>query len=434
MENDSRGVLKMATGTGKTVTAIGAINRLRENVAADGSLLILITCPLRNLVRQWGEALKSLNATKVLCYEDVNSWFSEAQQLVNFLQLNNGVGVLVTTHATWSRDDLKELIGKWNKDLLIISDEVHHMGSRRRRGTLPKNANYRLGLSATPERHNDELGTESIFKYFGSVVYELNLREAIKLGCLSRYKYRPVRTYLSTEESVEYTNLSRQIAALLAKNGGSLDDDDDDYVEFMRKVRKRNNLLGNCANKLPTFSQQVISRSEVNYQLVYCSEGKGLEEEKQLNDVLKILGRELGLGARKYISETTSQARINILRDFSRAEIQFVVSMKCLDEGVDLPDARIAYILASSTDPRQWVQRRGRILRRPTTGVEKLAEIIDFVTLPAPGEELNALTKDLLDKEIERIEVFGSDSENGDEATRFIEALRADYGKDDYGN
>jgi len=153
-----------------------------------------------------------------------------------------------------------------------------------------------------------------------------------------------------------------------------------------------------------------------------------------LNDVLKILGHELEMTAKKYISETSAQDRANILRDFSRQEIQFVVSMRCLDEGVDLPDARIAYILASSTDPRQWVQRRGRILRRSSNGEEKLAEIIDFVTLPAPGEELNALTKDLLDKEIERIEVFGSDSENEDEATRFIEALRADYGKDVDGN
>jgi|688.fasta_scaffold12123_9 superfamily II DNA or RNA helicase len=433
MDNSGHGVLKMATGTGKTITAIGAINQLRETEAADSSLLILITCPLINLVKQWGEAVKSLQARTVLCYDGVDSWFSEAQGLINYLQLNNGVGVLITTHSTWARQDLKNLIERWNKNFLIISDEVHHMGSRRRRGALPKNSTYRLGLSATPERHNDEQGTLSIFSYFGPIVYELNLREAIKLGCLSRYLYYPVKTYLSEEETREYVKLSGQIAAILLKNGGALDDDDDDYVEFMRKIRIRNNLLGNCVNKLSSFRNEVIKKGNEFNQLVYCSEGKGLEVEKQLNEVMLILGIELEKSARPYISETSPIARSEILHAFSKAELQFVVSMKCLDEGVDLPDARIAYLLASSTDPRQWVQRRGRILRRSSSGVEKTAEIIDFITLPHPGGEPNSSVDDLITKEIARIKEFGSDSENQNESDSFITEIEQDYGRNPIG-
>jgi len=428
LANGGRGVLKMATGTGKTVTAIGAINQLLKSDESIEPLLILITCPLKNLVEQWDRAMRIEPYKKILCYENRNHWYDSAQRVCNELRdLNSGVGVFITTHSTWSRGDLKGLISRWTGKLLVISDEVHHMGSRKRRSSLPKNATFTLGLSATPERHNDPVGTQEILNYFGDVVYELSIKKAIGLGCLSPYSYRPIRVYLSEEELDEYTKLSGRIAALLAQNGGVLDDDDDDFEEYMTKVRLRNALLGGCESKLEAFRDQAETRKDADYQLVFCSEGKGFNKEKQLDEVLLLLGHDLELSARKYIAETSSEERIRILKEFQKQQLKFVVSMKCLDEGVDLPDARIAYILASSTDPRQWVQRRGRILRLPSNNDLKLAEIIDFVTLPRPNSSLSEAVKRLIDNEIKRIIEFGSDSVNSLDALEFVKSLETDF-------
>ena len=427
--NDGRGILKMATGTGKTITAIEAVNQLIRTGKANGPLLVLITCPLRNLVEQWEKELRNHAYKKVLCYENINNWFDQAQRCLNdLLILENGVVVLITTHATWSRPDLRNLVQTWNGDLLVISDEVHHMGSRKRLPTLPKKAKFTLGLSATPERHNDDIGTQELFSYFGGVVYELSMKEAIRLGCLSPYNYVPIRVYLSDEETVEYSRISGELAAILTKNGGVLDDDDEDFLRFMQLVRLRNALLGGCESKLTAFRHQAEIRRDHDFQLVFCSEGKGLDQaEKQLVGVLQILGHELDLRARKYVSETSSFERNAILDQFKKQEINFVVSMRCLDEGVDLPDARIAYILASSSDPRQWVQRRGRILRLPTNQEVKTAEIIDFVTLPSNSIALNDSVKTLVQSEINRVLEFGNDSLNNAEARVLAEMLTSEF-------
>lgn len=433
--NDGRGILKMATGTGKTITAIEAVNQLIGTGKADGPLLVLITCPLKNLVEQWHKELRNHAYKKVLCYESVNNWFDQAQRYLNDLLISeNGVVVLITTHATWSKQNLRNLVETWNGDFLVISDEVHHMGSRKRLPTLPKKAKFTLGLSATPERHNDDGGTRELFSYFGGVVYELSMKEAIRLGCLSPYNYVPIRVYLSDEETVEYSRISGELASILAKNGGVLDDDDEDFLKFMQLVRLRNALLGGCESKLTAFQHQAEIRKDHNFQLVFCSEGKGLDQdEKQLVGVLQILGHELDLSARKYVSGTSSFERNAILNQFRKQEIKFVVSMRCLDEGVDLPDARIAYILASSSDPRQWVQRRGRILRLPTNQEVKTAEIIDFVTLPSISIALNDSVKTLVQSEINRVLEFGNDSLNNAEARVLADMLTNEFnlGSDD---
>jgi superfamily II DNA or RNA helicase len=234
--------------------------------------------------------------------------------------------------------------------------------------------------------------------------------------------------YLTEEETSEYSRISGELAAILAKNGGVLDDDDDDFTRFMQLIRVRNALLGSCDSKTSSFQNQADIRKDLDYQLVFCSEGKGLDQdEKQLAEVVKILGRDLELGARKYVSETTPSERIKILKEFSEKALKFVVSMRCLDEGVDLPDARVAYLLASSTDPRQWVQRRGRILRLPRDGNVKQAEIIDFVTLPDTSSTLNESVKALVLSEVKRVMEFGEDSVNSAEAGAFAENLMREF-------
>ena len=427
LNSGGRGVLKMATGTGKTVTAIGAIKRLLESRDDIEPLLILITCPLKHLVSQWSQSLRSTPYARVLCYQDKNYWFGEAQQTLNNLQLGVlKVGVFITTHATFTKNDLRALIATWEGSFLFISDEVHHMGSRARSAIVPQNPRFTLGLSATPERHNHETGTEFIFSYFGKIVYELSLRKAIEIGCLSSYKYFPFAVYLSDEEFKTYVRLSQKIAMLSNQNDGGIDADEND--ELYKAIRLRNAELGNCESKLSAFKAEAIERKNEYYQLVYCSEGKSVNQEsKQLDEVLRMLGLELELSARKYIGGTPPDERRQILDSFQTKLLKFVVSMKCLDEGVDIPDARIAYLLASSTDPRQWVQRRGRILRLSSDRKPKLAEVVDFVTFPPSGSS-NEIALALVRNELARVKQFGDDAVNSTDADTFVGIYKKKYG------
>ena len=427
LNSGGRGVLKMATGTGKTVTAIGAIEKLLESRDDVEPLLILITCPLKHLVLQWSQSLCSTPYARVLCYQSKNDWFGKAQQTLNNLRMGQlKVGIFITTHATFTKNDLRALIATWKGSFLLISDEVHHMGSRARSALLPQNPRFTMGLSATPERHNHEVGTEFIFSYFGEIVYNLSLRRAIEIGCLSKYKYVPVAVYLSEDEFNKYTLLSQRIAMLSNQNDGGIDSDENE--ELYKAIRKRNAELGNCESKLPAFKAEVLARKDEPFQLVYCSEGKSeLQDSKQLDEVLKTLGLELELSARKYIGETPPEVRRQILDRFQRKLLKFVVSMRCLDEGVDIPDARIAYLLASSTDPRQWVQRRGRILRLPSDGTSKLAEIVDFVTFPPLGSS-NEIALNLVRNELARVKQFGEDAENPIDADVFVDNFERKFG------
>jgi len=429
LNNGGRGVLKMATGTGKTVTAIGAIEKLLESRDDVEPLLILITCPLKHLVLQWSQSLRSTPHTRVLCYQTKSDWFGKAQQTLNNLRMGQlKVGIFVTTHATFTKNDLRALIATWKGSFLFISDEVHHMGSRARSVLLPQNPTFTMGLSATPERHNHDTGTDFIFSYFGKIVYNLPLRRAIEIGCLSKYKYLPVAVYLSEDEFKKYTLLSQRIAMLSNQNDGGIDSDENE--ELYKAIRKRNAELGNCEGKLPAFKAEVLARKDEAFQLVYCSEGKSeLQDSKQLDEVLLTLGRELELSARKYIGETPPEVRRQILDSFQKKLLKFVVSMRCLDEGVDIPDARIAYLLASSTDPRQWVQRRGRILRLPSDGTSKLAEIVDFVTLPPLGSA-NEIALTLVRNELSRVKQFGEDAENPIVADAFVNNFERIWGLD----
>ena len=427
INNGGRGVLKMATGTGKTVTAIGAIRQLLESEPSVEPLLILITCPYENLITQWDESLSTTHYKRVLCYVSKGIWFGEAQQLLTTLQLQQkGVGIFITTHATFSKENLRNLISSWRGKLLVISDEVHHMGAKSRYEKLPANNTFTMGLSATPERHGDPIGTAAIFEYFGPVVYELPLEKAIQMGFLSPYEYLPIEVHLNDEEFDIYKRLTARIAQLANQTDGELNDDGN--PELYKAFRARNAALGNCESKLAAFKEQVLKRKDLLYQLVYCSEGASeLQEDKQLNEVLKILGHELELTARKYISGVSKADRQKILNDLKARNLKFVVSMKCLDEGVDIPDALVAYILASSTDPRQWVQRRGRILRLPSDGQPKLATILDFVTLPPIGLTSD-IARNLVDKELERVGQFGKDSMNPEVAQKFDSEIRKTYG------
>ncbi|MDT0270876.1 helicase-related protein [Streptomyces sp. DSM 44915] len=293
-----------------------------------------------------------------------------------------------------------------------------------------------MGLSATPERWFDDDGTAALREYFGDIVFEMGIGDAIKAGALCRYRYTPVLVELDDEEAELYAEVTVKIAKALSAHQFS--DDADEDSPLGRLLRKRANILGHARAKLPALRGEIAKRHNDWFQLLYCAEGRHpladgvhgkLDEPTQLDQTLRMVGHELRMPAAKYISDTLREQRRAILRRFSAGnDLQVLLSMRCLDEGVDVPAARTAYLLASSSNPRQFIQRRGRVLRRAPG--KDVADIVDFIVVPPDGIE--ALHREserrMVARELSRVTEFARLADNEAATLDTLRPLRQRYG------
>ena len=432
-----RGVLKMATGTGKTKTALMAASHVGRVEADRGQTLVtVIVAPFQHLVDQWIEEVKEFGTTPIGVYESSKKWTPVVSDALDSVRLGGSSGVvLVATNASLALDIFQDLLKRIDSPLLMIGDEVHNLGSERMAVRLPTNATYRLGLSATPERYMDDAGTKRIFDYFGPVVFEIDLGQAIEMGALCHYNYYPRLIELDDEEMEAYAALTVQIAALLG-SGENLEDAAADSP-LGQLLRKRSAILGHAAGKLPEFARDLQRHRDDWYQLVYCAEGnrpafdEAIEPTRnQVRDTLELVGTQMGLSAHDYVSDTPRAERRALLRRFkSGDDLRSLVAMRCLDEGVDIPDARIAYILASSTNPRQFIQRRGRLLRK-VPGEEKVATIYDYLAIPqqTAAGVISDTERSLARRELERAMEFAEQADNYAECLASLRPIKERYG------
>lgn len=436
LANGGRGVFKLATGTGKTKTALMAASLvLKAEMDKERPLAVVVSAPYQHLVDQWVDEIRSFGVDPIAVYESSARWAPRVEDALAALRLGQlPVVVFVTTNASLVLPAFQSALERISCPLLFIGDEVHNLGSPQLLKALPPTALYRLGLSATPERFMDPDGTAAIFDYFGPIVCEVDLGEAIRLGALCRYEYFPRIVELDSEEVSLYADLSAQIAARLAA-GDSLEDASADSALGLL-LRKRSGVLGHAAGKLPTLQRDLMTHASDWYQLVYCAEGRrpgadnyGQPGDRQIEDVTMLIGEEMGLAAHRYVAETPRQDRRALLRRFQTGnDLRFLIAMKCLDEGVDIPDARVAYILASSSNPRQFIQRRGRLLRI-SSDPHKRAIIYDYLAVPPDGSEPPAdFERKLVKRELERADEFGRLSDNYAETLNALRPLRQRYG------
>jgi len=437
--NKGVGVFKMATGTGKTFTALALVSRFFSSFERRKQpLLLIIVCPLKQLVDQWADNVRDFGVVSLKCYDENPHWRSRMRAILQ--ELNFGgpkFEAIVVTTDTFRGDTFQELLKQFNREILLVADEVHNFGSGQLLARLPSFVRYRLGLSATPERF-DEDETQKIYDYFGEVVFELDLKAAIEMGALCRYRYYLVPTYLDPDEMEKYNALAREIGRIYAiRSGGSGIDDDNGQLGALLGERAR--VLGHCAAKVPALKKEVRLRQDQMFQLVYCAEGWPPlrdDEDKQIDIVQKFIGVDLGERVSKYVHGVSKNDRSQLLNRFSSGvDLKFLLSMKCLDEGVDIPDARVAYLLASSKNPRQSVQRRGRVLRQPPNGDEKIAEIVDFLALPSfdlldTNDGDIAIELKLVRQELERARDFAELAVNRDEAVTSINGVMKMFGID----
>lgn len=432
--NNYKGILKLSTGSGKTITSIVAATKIFEARKKNNTPTVLIvSVPYKELASQWVENLNVFNIHPIKCWESRNRWFNDLKKEV--LDINmRAIDFLavVVVNRTMESADFKNVIGTLDSNMLmLIGDECHNHGSKKTNESLP-DAFYRMGLSATPFRsENDEVDSpfpneskERILAYYGDIVSEYSLGDAINDGVLCEYNYYIVPVFLTAYEQDEYERLSTEIGKLIGQSTNGLSKYQRGQLTSLCGSRSR--LLGSAENKLTALKDLAskVPSAERKLSLFYCGEGKirdengtSLDEQKVIQAVSKTLADE-GWKTSQFTSLETASDRRTIMRNFVNGDIDALVSMKVLDEGVDVPDCRKAFILASTRNPRQYVQRRGRVLRKAQG--KDVAEIYDFVILPT--SDSNA-SRALRAAELERIDDFVLLANNRLSVEREVERL-----------
>ncbi|MDJ0615399.1 MAG: DNA phosphorothioation system restriction enzyme [Calothrix sp. MO_192.B10] len=430
--NNGRGTLKMATGSGKTITALAIICELYKQIQLQ---VLLVICPYRHLVTQWARECEKFNLQPILAFENVRSWQSQlSTQLYNVRSGSQEFLTVITTNSTFITEGFQSQIKYLPEKTVIVGDEAHNLGSPKLEESLPRSVGLRLGLSATPERYFDAGGTQSVLNYFGAVLQpEFTLKDAIEQGALVHYLYYPILVELTEAESRAYAKLTQKIGrALLYREKENVAAPDwEEHEDLKPLLMQRARLIGAAENKLKALKQLMLPRRETTHTLFYCSEGSpelGQHSNlHQLKAVAKILGLELGYRIATYTAQTPLKTREVLRRQFESGELQGLVAIRCLDEGVDIPAIQTAVILASSGNPRQFIQRRGRVLR-PHPGKER-ATIFDMIVLP-PDLDRNTLEveRNLLKKELRRFVEFADLADNSGAARIKLLDLQARYG------
>jgi superfamily II DNA or RNA helicase len=433
LSNRGRGILKMATGTGKTKTSVIAATKLADVLRQrEEPLVLLIIAPLQHLVDQWITEVEGFGVRPIPVYESSQKWLPLVEEQLSEVRLGQRpIVAMVATNASFAGDRFQSVLSRISQPLLVIADEAHNLGSSAYRSSLPSNATYRLALSATPERWFDDEGTDALIDYFGPIVFELGLGDAINMGALCRYTYQPRLVELNDAETQLYVDLSAQIAKNVAAGESVMDADPNSALSYL--LRQRAGVLGHAEGKLAMLRSDLDARAHSWFQLVYCAEGTRPAPQgeprgpNQLREVMNVVGNELHLAAHSYISDTPRPERKVLLRRFGTGDdLRVLVAMRCLDEGVDIPDARTGYLLASSSNPRQFIQRRGRLLRL-ADGKDR-ADIFDYLAVPPAGTPINFdIERNLLTRELERANEFGKLSENYETTLDVLRPLKERY-------
>ncbi|MEP0752103.1 DNA phosphorothioation system restriction enzyme [Trichocoleus sp. Lan] len=425
--NQGRGTLKMATGSGKTITALAIATSLYQQIALQ---VLVVVCPYRHLVTQWARECEKFGLQPVLAFENVRNWQSQlSTQLYNLRSGNQRFLTLITTNATLMSEGLQSQLKYFPDKTLIVGDEAHNLGARQLEKSLPSKVGLRLALSATPERYFDDEGTQSLFDYFGRVLEpEFTLKDAIQQGALVHYLYYPILVELTEAEARAYVKLTARIGRALLfqeRENGASKSNWEDREELKPLLMQRARLIGAATNKLTALRQLMSKRLDTTHTLFYCGDGS-VESTRQLKAVAKILGDELGYRINTYTAQTPLSERENLRCQFESGDLQGLVAIRCLDEGVDIPAIQNAVILASSSNPRQFIQRRGRILR-PHPGKQR-ATLFDMIVVPPElDRETLEIERNLLRKELRRFVEFADLADNAGEARVKLLDLQRNY-------
>lgn len=433
--NNQKGLFAMATGTGKTLTSLNCLLQIYNKTNCYKAIILV---PTITLVEQWEGECKKFNFNNIVkVCSKYPQWQTEIDRikLKETMDSSSASYIIISTYASFVRDKVFPVLNSFpKKRLLFIADEAHNMGSGRmmdKIGGIPYLR--RIGLSATPKRQFDDDGNRQLYEFFGSskqFTFEYSMQEAIDNGFLCRYYYYPHIVRLTDAEMAEYMEISRKLAKMYSSSKKDFKKGDD-ILKILLLKRKR--IIQKAINKEEAFRQIVNGRytekGNLKYTLVYAPEGNRIDDNSSdIYDTVEVIGddEETNHIIDKYtqivqeISPITtvkkftsdSSDRDKILSDFANGDLEVLTSMKCLDEGVDVPRSELAIFCASTGNPRQFIQRRGRILR--THKDKKYAYIHDLVVVPeiSSASETFEMERSLLEGELIRVRDFALMSEN----------------------
>jgi superfamily II DNA or RNA helicase len=411
-ENGNKGILEMATGTGKTITALSAAVKLLDEKK---NLITVIICPYIHLAQQWVQEAEKFGYRPILVAESKSKWLENVQSLVrDFKSDRVEEGSIVTTNDSFLSDDFQEILTPvWDK-VLLIADEMHHCGAPKFLKSLPDKTSYRLGLSATPVRDYDQEGTDKLMEFFGDIVFKFDLQEAIDQGFLTPYYYHPIPVHMQDDEFDEYIKLTQKLNRMHPGPDSPMSE-----AALMIAI-KRAKVLNNSRSKIDWIRKNIEANNEMEHTLFYVG-------EKIFDEVRSLIGFEKRIPIHEFTHRQSLSERKDLLIQFQQGTIKAFVAMKCLDEGVDIPPTRTAYFLASSSVEREFVQRRGRVLRNSPGKTH--ATIYDLISIPpyeyiARGktDENYKVVRSALRREFTRIKEFASLAENKHRAlNKFLE-------------
>ena len=447
-DNKQKGLFAMATGTGKTITSLNCLLEIYKKL---GYYKALILVPTITLVEQWEKECEKFNFGNVIkVCSKYGGWQTSLAniRMLELSTLNNKLSyVIISTYASFIRPAIFLELNQFPKTkLLLIADEAHNMGG----GLVAKRLNdikylRRIGLSATPERQFDEEGNLRLMSFFGcnkEYTFEYSMAEAIKNKALCKYYYYPHLVELTQDEMSQYIELSKKIAKIINRT------DKDSREILKRLLLKRKQIIHKAENKKKEFEailkEHLNKTGSLKYTLVYVPEGNRLDDQtadifdteeriKDDEDTLHLIDeytrivRDLDphIVVRQFTSESSD--RDSMLSDFANGNIDVLTSMKCLDEGVDVPRSELAIFCASTGNPRQFIQRRGRVLR--THKDKRYAIIHDLVVIPETNfdSECYELEKSLVSTEIKRVRDFALLSENCNDTLNTLDEILNRY-------
>ena len=419
--NNYKGMFAMATGTGKTITSL---NCLLNEYKKTGIYRAIITVPTTALVEQWKKECAKFNFKNIITVSSKENWDKNLAFFNTASKLINTSYIVIVTYASLPRPKFQSYFTQLPKDTILIADETHNLGSQ---GLLRLLTNIhlekRIGLSATPHRRFDEVGNQAIQEFFNDeppYIVSYSMEEALKIGWLCNYTYYPHIVKLTDQEMEKYKELSLQLLrmGLFDKETGTFRS----TPEIEKKLLERKRIIHKAANKLEAFKtilrNEFDKRKNLKYTLIYVPEGieanyededfstETEDENRLINEYTRAVNQTDDSVMVKQFTANSSN-REEILRNFEQSNIHVLTSMKCLDEGVDVPRSELAIFCASTGNPRQFIQRRGRVLRLHKDKIH--ATIHDLVVVPEISDESTfEMEKGLVKKELERVVDFAN--------------------------
>lgn len=445
VENGYKGIFAMATGTGKTITSLNCVlNECQKS--GDQVYHAFILVPTITLVNQWAEEAKSFNFQEVITVSSKTKWESKVATTLSTARRIPTSFIIIGTYASFIRDRFNKYAKQLPSDTIFIADEAHNIGSRSvlealKAITLEK----RIGLSATPKRVYDPEGSRAMESFFNDkepYTYGFSMERAINEGILCKYDYHPHLIELTNEELSEYIEISKRLARFY--NPRSNEIEKNDIAEKLLLKRKR--IIHKAENKLTAtlgiLRKRHAEEGSLLYTFVYVPEGyvpnvgedDSVDEEDEDNiRVIQQYTHAIGsIDSKILVNQFIGGMpdRDEILNQFREGTIQVIASMKCLDEGVDIPRAEHAIFCSSTGNPRQFIQRRGRILRKhPEKHKAVIHDLVVIPNLASSTRESDTfnLERNMVKKEIERVMYFASLSENPYETEKLFEEVCNHY-------